>query len=350
MADARTPHTRTPHTRPQRTRPQRTGTADAPTVVLRPVAPAELATPPGVAVVSAAAVCLLAYSYLVGLWPSAHGAALDLVVVVRMWVNQPTGIGEDFGFLGTALLLLAAGFAVDASGWPPLVRLLRGALPPALCAIAVAALLAVVGLEPLVDPAVTTPVAAVALFGLLVGALLPLLRRMPALGVLVLLEVACVLALLGGWAAGAGDLPALAPLGPVAGLVPLVALGQVVRLAHTGRLGRARALLLGLVCLVLLVLTDELFPADAGFWHPLGALYALLLFLIALPRGASVASARPVRWLADRALPLFAAVPVVGYPVLGLLPALPFGLALPVALAATGLVGELLHRCRGVLA
>ncbi|MFE2752471.1 hypothetical protein ACFXGA_10780 [Actinosynnema sp. NPDC059335] len=300
-------------------------------------------TLPGVRVVTAAAVCLLAYSYLVGLWPSRHGDTGDLVVVIRGWVNQPTGLGEDFGFLGTALLLLSAGYAIaGVDRWSVAVRLLRRVAAALAGAVVVGALLLLLGAEPLTDAAVITPIAATACSGLLVAALRPVERGAPWLAVLVRLEVACALVMAGGWA-GAPDV--LRDLGQVAALVPLIVLGEVAWLVRAGRLTAAHGFCLGLLAAALLVVADEVTPELAGYWHPLGGVLALLVFLIALPRGAALASTRPVRWLSSRAVPLYVSVPVVGYAVTGVLSAvLPSSLAVVVAVGCAGFAAEGLHR------
>ncbi|XVS64545.1 hypothetical protein ACQPYE_00330 [Actinosynnema sp. CA-299493] len=302
-------------------------------------------TPPGVRVVTATAVCLLAYSYLFGLWPNRHDHQAGLVVVVRSWVNQPTGIGEDFGFLGVALLLMAAGHAVaGVDRWPAAVRLLRRVVPAVVCAVLVGVLLSLVGAEPLTDAAVTAPVAAVASAGLLVLLLRPVERGAPWLAVLVQLEIACVLVLAGGWAGGGGP-DVLRLLGLVGGLLPLTALGQVAWQVRAGRLTAAHGFGLGLLAVALLVLADGMAPDLAGYWRPYGGVLALLLFLIALPRGASLAATRPVRWLSSRAVPLYASVPVVGYAVTGVLAdVVPPTIALLLGTVCAGGAAEALHR------
>lgn len=304
------------------------------------------ATLPGVRVVTATAVCLVAYSYLFGLWPNRHDHPAELVVVIRGWVNQPTGLGEDFGFLGTALLLMAAGYAVaGVDRWSAAVRLLRRVVPAVVCALLVGALLSLVGAEPLTDAAVTTPVAAVALAGLLVAVLRPVERAVPWLSLLVQLEITCVLVMAGGWAGGTGGPDALRLLGLVGGLLPLTALGQVAWQVRAGRLTAARGVGLGLLAVVLLVLADGMAPDLAGYWHPLGGVLALMLFLIALPRGAALGATRPVRWLSSRAVPLYLSVPVVGYAVTGVLAnGVPPALALLLGTACAGGAAEAMHR------
>ncbi|MBP2340029.1 hypothetical protein JOF41_006207 [Saccharothrix coeruleofusca] len=298
-------------------------------------------TSPGVRAATAAGVCAVAYSYLVGLWLSRHDALPDAVVAIRDWVNRPTGLGEDFGFLGVALLLMACGYHVaegsEADRRGLALRLLRGGVPLA-CAALAAALLVAVGARPLLDAEVIAPVAALVLFGVLEVALLPLLRRHPALALLVLLEAACALVLAGG----AGLLPGL---GLVAAYLPLPLLGRLARLGGTGRVTAPRGVVLGVAGLAVVAVADRVFPEVGGYWHALGAAIALLLFLIAVPRGASVEHVRPVRWLAERALPLALAVPVVGYAVLEELGSLvPAFVAVPAGVLAAGLAGEAVHR------
>jgi hypothetical protein len=296
-------------------------------------------------VASAAGVLLVAYSYLAALWPSRHSSTPEVVTVIRAWVNRPTGLGEDFGHLGTALLLLICGFAVTGAVWTGRrAQLARVGLIPLVVAVLLGALVRAVGADVLTDVVVVAPVAAVGCFGLLTPALLPLLRNHPTSAVLVPLVAAEVAAMLGGWATG--SVVARVAVSAAA-LVPLLVVGQVSWLVRVGRLRNAAGLVIGLLCLASTVCADLLVPEDIEFWRPLGGVVATVLFLIALPRGGSFAAARPVRWLADRAWPLVLAVPVIGFPVLDLLADLPFALALPLALAAVGVTAEALQRTTG---
>jgi hypothetical protein len=339
------------------------------------VATGEISRPPGLSVTLAAAVCLIGYSYLGGLWLNRHGYSPSMLVLIRSWVNQPTGIGEDFGQLGVALLLLAAGFSIIAAagrsrralgvtllGWYPLVA----------SAVLLSALLITLGAEPLTEPdrvpiglsevlgnlllvnrlfdqpslvGLDSPVVATALFGLLVLVLLPLLHRLPGLAVLIQLEIACVLVLAGGWATEAGTHVLLQQLGMLAGLLPLLVLGELGWLVRARRLPTPHGGALGLGSLALLVVADRLFSEFAGYWRPLSSVYALLLFVIALPWSGAIARALPVRWLASRALPLFLSTVVVGYATLGMqYLVVPLPVALLLALMITCASAEMLHR------
>ncbi|GAA3860667.1 hypothetical protein GCM10022243_28480 [Saccharothrix violaceirubra] len=286
---------------------------------------------PGLSVVAAAGVCLVAYSFLVGLWPSRSGADLDLVLLVRSWVNLPTGLGEDFGFLGIALLLLVVGTRAERA-------VPRRAVLPVAAGVVLTAVLALAGAEPLVDDSVITPALTAGLALLLVNVVKPLLRRAPALAAFVLVEVACLLVLLGT----AAGLPLLAA---AAGLVPVVVWGLLAALRVEDRVSTRHLALVGLPGFAVLVAADRLSPDTLPFWRPLGAVYAVLLFAIALPRGADLAGRAAVRWLADRAVVLVVAVIAIGYPLLGLLgEVLPAAVTVVVGVLVTGVAGDLAYR------
>ncbi|NUT98907.1 MAG: hypothetical protein HOY78_43590 [Saccharothrix sp.] len=302
-------------------------------------------TTPGLRVAAAAGVLLVAYSYLAALWPSRHSSTPRPVTIIRAWVNRPTGLGEDFGHLGTVLLLLVAGFAITGAVCTGRrARLARAGLIPLGIAVALGALVRVVGGGVLTDVAVVAPVVAAGCFAVSTSALLPLLHRHPVPAVFVPLAVACVVALLAGSAAGS---EAARVAGSAAAFVPMLVVGQVSWMVRTGRLPNAVGVVFGLVCLGATVGADVVFPEYSAFWRPLGGVVASVLFLIALPRSGSFAATGPVRWLADRAWPLVLAVPVIGFPALDLLSGLPFVLGLPVAAAAVGVGGEALHRVVG---
>lgn len=331
---------------------------------------------PGLTVLAAFAVCLVGYSYLFGLWTSRYAESPDLLVTIRSWVNQPTGIGEDFGFLGVALLLLIAGhlIAEAASRLPArqlALRLARTGGPLVVGAVLVSVIIVLIGGTPLTDPADTdlslptvvtnlllvprffgqpslfaldVPVTATALFVLLTLALHPL-RRYPVISTVVQLEIVCALVLIGGWANENDGTAALRVLGLVAGYLLLCALGQLTWLVRARRLDPRLGVAFGLLYVVLIVLHDRFHPETAGWWHPLSAGYALLLLLIALPRGAVFAELAPVRWLAERALPLFLSIVVIGYATLGLQRGwMPLLLAVPITFVVTGLCAEGMHR------
>ncbi|MFC3892747.1 hypothetical protein ACFOWZ_14805 [Lentzea rhizosphaerae] len=331
---------------------------------------------PGLAVLAAAGVVLVGYSYLFGLWTSRYQESPELLVVIRGWVNQTTGIGEDFGFLGVALLLLVAGYAISETASKLtarqlVVRLGRTAAPVVVGAVLVSTVLVLLGATPLTDPAnaelsfaavvtnllllprffgqqsflaLDVPVTATVLFVLLILAVRPL-RRHPVIAMVVQLEIVGGLILLGGWANESGSPTALHALGLIAGYLPLLLIGELAWSFRTGALNARFGVGFGFAGVVLLVVHDRLFPELGGWWHPLSAIYAVLFMLIALPRGAAIAVLDPVRWLASRALPLFFSILVVGYAALGLQRGwVPLVLAIQVALMLSGLCAEGAHR------
>ncbi|GLY48174.1 hypothetical protein [Lentzea sp. NBRC 102530] len=335
----------------------------------------------GLSVLAAAGVVLVGYSYLFGLWTSRYGQSPDLLVTIRGWVNQPTGIGEDFGFLGVALLLVVAGYVLSESAAQRsprqfLTLLGRTVLPVVVGAVLLSTVLVLVGATPLTEPAepslsfgavfanlwlvpglfgqpsllgLNAPVTAALLFVLLLLAVRPLLRY-PKIAAVVQLEVVGGLILLGGWSNEVDASSFLHSLGLVAGYLPLLLIGQLAWMFRSGGLNARFGVGFGVASLVLLVVHDRLFPELGGWWHPLSGAYAVLLMLIALPRGAAVAGKAPVRWLASRALPLFFSILVVGYAVLGLQRGwMPLVLAIPIAFAVAGLCAEGVHRAVGRL-
>lgn len=303
----------------------------------------------------AGAAVLLCYGFLVGLWAAQHGENPWWLSNVREWVNRPLRLGEDFGPLGIMLLLLC-------TGDPARGRLLRIYLP-VFAATVLAAVLVPIGAEVWTTPAdasvsasnvvsnltmvshlvddktLLVPLAWVA--GVQLVALLAALGR----GTLAWLVPAAVLAVVVVLCLIAHDDGRLAmPLT----CVPLVVIGLAFRRAGTDfPRWVGFTLMVAGFCTILAV--DQAFPANADWWYPVTAGYAVLLFLTAMlvagPVAESISRRAPVRWLDERAEWLMLLTGVVGFPVLGLL-AGPVGveLAAVAALVATGVVADLGHR------
>jgi hypothetical protein len=265
--------------------------------------------------VVALGICLVAYGSLVGLWPARHGYALDLSIVIREWVNKPLGIGEDFGFLGVTLLLIACGMVTTGN----LVRRLG---PPLGAGVVLGALAMVLGAHPLVE--LVRPVAAL----LISTVVWWLTRRWPWLSVLLQLEVAYFLVLAG---AAPGADAFLHELGLVAEYLPALLIGRLIRL------GTERALLLGALCVSLFGVAEHLYEDLSGWWHTLTVVYAVLLTLLLRGRGTRLAVAQ---WLSTRAGWMFSSVAVVGYLSLDLLGRLPTLVAFVLAFGLVGLAAE----------
>jgi hypothetical protein len=263
----------------------------------------------------AVGVCLVGYGYLAGLWPARHGYSPDLLVIIREWVNKPLGIGEDFGFLGVTMLLIAIGMVAT----PKLVWRLG---PPLAAGLALGAVAMALGAHPPVE--LVRPAAA----GMLFVVVWALTRRWPWLSVLLQLEVAYLMVLLGA-APGADAL--LHQLGLVAEYLPALVIGQLIRL------GSERALALGVLCVALPAMAEHLYRDLSGWWHALTVVYAVLLTLLLRGRGTRFAA---VQWLSTRAGWLFASIGVVGYVALDLMGRLPVLVAIVVAVGLAGLTAE----------
>ncbi|WP_236795087.1 hypothetical protein [Amycolatopsis sp. GM8] len=288
---------------------------------------------PGVRVVVAISVVLVLYSYLVALWLNRHGYSPAILVAIRDWLNKPSGISDDFGVLGVSLLLMVAGFRV-AQGIP-VRRTLAATLPVLVVAAVVGAVVWFAGGEPYAGLAWPIGVAALAAALVLATHRLP-----PAGGLAVQLVVFGDLMLLGAQ----GSAP-LHQLGLLAGFTPLFLLGEILWSVRSGRISAYAGGALGGAAFVILFLTEHRYPEWHGFWYPVTALYALLIFMLALPSGQVAGETALVRWLSSRALWLIAAACVLGWPVLGLAyHDLPLPVSLAVAVLVTGAAAEAGYR------
>jgi peptidoglycan/LPS O-acetylase OafA/YrhL len=292
-------------------------------------------TLPGLRVVVALAAVLVLYSYLGALWLNRHGYSPATLVAIRDWLNKPSGIGEDFGVLGIAMLLLVAGFRVAQA--VPVRRILVTVLPVLVVAVTTSAAVLLLGGDPYSSPqradvtplsyltnlvlvdriagqpalvALTWPLAAAAL----ATALTLATRRLPAwAGLVVQLVVLGDLALFGA----SGPAP-MHQLGLLAGFAPLFVLGGVLWHVRSRRLHALAGAALGAVAFGVLVLTEQHYDEWHGRWYPVTALYALLIVMLAAPSGQVLGETAVVRWLASRALWLIASAAVAGWTVLGL--------------------------------
>jgi peptidoglycan/LPS O-acetylase OafA/YrhL len=319
-------------------------------------------TAPGLRVVVASAALLVVYSYLGALWLNRHGYSPTTLVAIRDWLNKPTGIGEDFGVLGIALLLIVAGFRF-AQGIP-LRRVLAVAAPVLVVAVTAGAAVLLLGGEPYSAPqhasvtplgyvsnlflvdriagqpalvALTWPLAVAALNALLAVATT---RLAPLGGVVVRLVVLGGLVLFGA----SGPAP-LHQLGLLAGFVPLCVLGDVLLRVRSQRMHALTGAALGAAAFAILILTEHGYDEWHGFWYPVTALYALLIVMLAVPSGKVAGETAIVRWLASRALWLIAAAGVAGWSVLGLVyHRVPLPLSMAAALFVTAAFAEAGYR------
>lgn len=328
--------------------------------------------PPGLRLVVAASVCLVLYSYLAALWADRHGPSPRAVMLVRAWLNKPAGIGEDFGVLGLAMLLMVAGYLLAQAGIGTITALLARpvllVMPAVLVCVTASALVLDAGGEPLTDPADTSatpggwlagvllidrilgqpallplawPVTVAAMFFVLLLASLGMLPRRPMLAVAGQVVEAGAIVVLGAQVSGGP----LRELGLLAGFVPMAILGELIWLVRAGRIAAWPAGGLGVGAGAVMVTTHLLYAEWDAWWYPVTGLYALLIVLVALPSGAVLGRTLVVRWLASRAIWLVLTCGVIGYGLLGALEdRMPVRLALVLAILATGVAVEAGYR------
>lgn len=177
---------------------------------------------PGTAVLPAVAVLLVVYGYGYAL-PSGTSPVLR---TVRQWANVPLGIGDDFGFLGIAILLVLAGYGSCA--WPARR-----------------------------DPEFADRVRPLVVLGTQLGCCYPSVL-VPAT------------ALSGG----------AHYVGVLVTVLVLPVFGEVVWFAGHGLLASWQAGCAGVLCLLLAVLSDADYDVFAGRWYSLTMVYAALAVLL----------------------------------------------------------------------
>lgn len=303
-------------------------------------------------VARAVGILMVVYSFLWGLWPDVHGERFEPVVEVREWFNRPAGIGEDFGPLGVMLLLLASGYLSTSRRTDLLRRLTRVYLPLAAGAVLAAVLIALhVEVLPNRTGAVAVPTDV--LWDLtLVGHLAPGAAAVLALGWVLTVEL--ITTLTGAltdlhrhavWLVPAGQLAVVAALVPFTeglwlSFLPVAVIGQLLG-AH-GRVPNAVLGALGLAAWAIVAWAETRSDLVDGWWYPLAACYAVMLFALTL----RIATAnRAATWLATRARWLLVGTGTVGWAVLHVSGgAAPFAAAAALATAATAGAAELAHR------
>ncbi|MBA0127506.1 hypothetical protein H0B56_18330 [Haloechinothrix sp. YIM 98757] len=328
-------------------------------------------TVPGVRLTLALGIVLVGYSYLVALWPSRYQVTPRPVVLAREWLNFPLGIGEDFGMLGVALLLLSLGYtAADAVSRLGTRRacatlLVRGYLPFAFAAT-LSWLLLLAGARPFTDGApgqlsISAYLSNLALvdgllgeqtlfglgwvivvgtlFCLLVLATAALLTRVPLAATAVQLAVAVTAVVAGGTAGGW-----VAELGQLSVYLSFPLLGELIWTVRERGVPGWAAAPAGLGCLAVVIAGERIYPELAGWLYALTTVYAVLILLLSLARGAGPGRSTIVGWAADRTYPLFLLIGVVGYPILFAFDDVAFAVALPLAVAGTVAAAEGLFR------
>lgn len=315
-------------------------------------------------------ITLVTYSYLGGLWVSKQGVTPAPLLVVREWINVPLGIGEDFGMLGLALLLVSGGYIVTGA-WHRYglatvsMTLTLRVVVPLLLAVALSAAVAQTGGLPLTeaDTKRESPLGTVvaAAFGdeatlglgwvVVVGAVFfvqfavgaVLLRHWPWLACALLLTVTTVLVVTAPNASGWFH-----HIGVLASFVGMPLAGTVLWLVRAARLPAWAGAVLCCGCFAVIVVAERGYPELNGWWYPLTWVYAMGIVLLAATK--SLPCPAVVRWLAQRAVPLLLAVGVVGYTILEALAGqIPTSVAFATAVVATGLSAEAGYRLQQAL-
>lgn len=308
------------------------------------------ARPSGLHAPVVAATVMITYSFLGGLWLNRHGYSPEWLVVVREWFNKPLGLGEDFGFLGSALLLMSGGHLLIAQamtrGWALFVRQLawQALLPAAIAAVL--GLLFSFFADPLplafdyrANPLFFCLVVGLA-FAVLIVLSVPLLPRQWHVAVVGQLAVVTVTLTIAG-IAGAPQ------LGVLASLVTLPIIGELLWLSRSGLAQFWEVAPLVLFGLAVQVVAEHLFRDARNWWFPVGTVSALMLVLIAIRGRARALHPRPVSWLVSRSYYLVLLCGVLAYPLVGLLEVLTLPVSYVVALLVWGLGAELMHRWFG---
>ncbi|SMD21629.1 hypothetical protein [Lentzea albidocapillata] len=317
--------------------------------VTQPVASSST-RPSGLRAPVAVATVLIAYSFLGGLWLNRHGYSPEWLVLVREWFNKPLGLGEDFGFLAIALLLMSCGHLLvlrvtTASPAAFARRLAWQVLPAAVIAVVLGLLFSLFA-DPLpfefdyrANPLVLGLLAGLVFAVLLVlsAPLLPRQWHIAVVGQLAVVTFALT-------AAGIADAP---QLGILASLVVLSVIGELLWLSKSGIARFWEVAPLVLFGLSLLVVSEHLFREARDRWFTVAAVTALLLMLLFVRGQASTTRPRPVEWLFSRGYYLVLLCGVLAYPLVGLLQPLTLPVSYIVVLLAWGLGAELLHRWFG---
>ncbi|APU12163.1 MULTISPECIES: hypothetical protein [Actinoalloteichus] len=326
----------------------------------------------GLSVLGTVAVVLVLYSYLVALWPNRQGEAFDLVVVLRRWVNEPLGIGSDFGFVGIALLLLIAGYlggrSLDLESLGRLAaRMLVTFYALAALAAGIAFLVVLAGGEVYTAPAgadpdggsllaaalliapVTASVEAVPFVAVLTSVLVflivavlcrPLARLHPAWAILGQILLCAVPVFIG---VGTPEGP-LRSLGLLAFLLPVLIIGQIAWSVRYSTVPLWLGVLLGMTTFQVMAWAEHSYRELLHWWYPLSAVFAVLLFLLLLTHPPRFGEHGVFRWFFDRRHALLLFTPTIGWASQSALATLPAVVAVAIGVGATLAAADGYHR------
>lgn len=282
-------------------------------------------TTPAVALLQAGAAVLVVYAYLVG-------QHFDLAFV-RVALNRPLGLGEDFGPLALLVLLATTGYSTVLDRTPLRTQLVRTYLPAGVAvllgAVAITfgasiwtapdssdtSFLAVLGNLSLVSHLVTGEQLLVPLGWVVLLQLVGVVTAEPVrrFGVVVPIAQIVVVTLVVAFAPDSRAALVLV-------FYPLVVVGQLVAMHRHRVIPTWIAAGTAAVCAIPVLGLNSTNQAFAEWWYPVASLVAALLLAVAVTYGGETAHrlAAPVavRWLADHASWVVVLVGVVGYPLL----------------------------------
>ncbi|AOS60911.1 hypothetical protein [Actinoalloteichus hymeniacidonis] len=304
-------------------------------------------------VLGAVGVVLVLYSYLVAVWPSRQGETFGVVSLLRRWVNEPMGIGSDFGFLGTALIFLIAGYlGARSMDVEPLGRfVLRLLVTFAALALVTSGLVFLAGLaggeayrgsglELGPDPSSGYFLLIISLFVLSALLCRPLARIHPAWAVAAQIVVSSVPVFLG---AGAEGLPRSLSL--QFAFLPILIIGQLAWSVRTARMPLWLAVVLGMAAFQVMAWAERSYHELLPWWYPLSAVFAMLFFLLLLNHPPRFGLHAVFGWLFDRRYPALLFTVTLGWATLSLLgPVVPTGLAVLASLLITLAAADGYHR------
>jgi exopolysaccharide production protein ExoZ len=321
----------------------------------------------------AIAALLVVYAHMVGNFLDAHAHLWLPDTLVDYFVRDPARAELNFGWPGVALFFFISGFvvthaAVGEGGREFAIKRVLRIYPPVIAVVVVVSILANLGILTTGISAAPTPLESLAAatfanYALATGpalvavawtlvievlfyggllAVKPLLSRIPLLApaALLIAVVVAVLVLRGPFAG----------IPPYVAFVPILVLGMIIYLLHTGRVKWWIGALLLLASWVVLVWALQL--TNPGFWDPTGSflvnvLLAGCVFALTVLMDGRISPWRVLAVVAKRSYSLYLVHVPVGVTLLyffvdGL--ALPYTVSLLMGLIAVAVVTELSYR------
>ncbi|WP_084361547.1 acyltransferase family protein [Herbiconiux solani] len=323
------------------------------------------------------AALLVVWAHLVGFFLEAAGRSWLPFRLVDRFIEKPLAIVESFGWFGVALFFFISGFVIThaatrETGREFITKRILRIYPPLVFAVLLALAIAFVTGSPaksgdggaltgwdlltnfslanyVAEPRTIILVVAWTLavemsFYLLMWGLKTLLPRAPFLLSPAILVIVLIVFAVSGLARP------LFFLIITVGMVPLLVLGQLTYLVVTKRLKLWIASLYGIAAWVVWIICMELiYPSNLlpDYSYPTNALFAFLIFLIAVLAEGRVKPFKPLSVVARRSYSLYLVHAPLGLGILGVLNArtsLPYTIELAITLVAVAIATEVCYR------